>query len=291
MKVTGFSFIRNAITYDYPIVEAIRSILPLCDEVVVAVGASEDTTLDLVKSIAPDKIRILETIWDNSLREGGRVLAVETDKAFDAIGADTDWCIYIQGDEVLHEQDYPAIRAAMQQHLADDKIEGLLFKYRHFYGSYSFLGDSRNWYRKEVRIVRKNTRIRSYKDAQGFRKRGQKLQVAAVDAHVHHYGWVKHPQQQQLKQQTFNKLWHDDDWMENHIPKVSTFDYSKIDSLKRFDGTHPKVMQARIARMNWEFDFDPTQRQLSFKERFSRWLEQQTGYRLGEYQNYHLLRQ
>lgn len=290
MKVTGFSFIRNAITYDYPIVEAIRSILPLCDEVVVAVGASEDATLALVKSIAPEKIRILETVWDDSLREGGHVLAAETDKAFDAIGADADWCIYIQGDEVLHEQDYPAIRAAMQQHLAEDRVEGLLFKYRHFYGSYSFLGDSRNWYRKEVRIVRKDAQIRSYKDAQGFRKAGQKLQVAAVDAHVHHYGWVKHPQQQQLKQQTFNKLWHDDDWVENHIPNVSTFDYSNIDSLRHFDGTHPKVMQARIARMNWAFDFDPTQRQLSFKERFSRWLEQQTGYRIGEYQNYRLRR-
>lgn len=286
MKVRGFSFIRNAITYDYPIVEAIRSILPLCDEVVVAVGASEDATLALVKSIAPDKIKIIETAWDDNLREGGHVLAIETDKAFDAIASDTDWCIYIQGDEAMHEQDYPTIRAAMQQHLSDERIEGLLFKYQHFYGSYNYIGDSRNWYRKEVRIVRKDARIRSYKDAQGFRKSGQKLKVAAVDASIYHYGWVKHPQQQQLKQQSFNKLWHDDDWMDSNIPKVSTFDYSKIDSLTRFYGTHPQVMHARIARMNWDFDFDPTQRQLSLKERFSRWLEQQTAYRIGEYQNY-----
>ena len=40
MRVSGFTFIRNAIHYDYPIVEAIHSILPLCDEVVVAVGNS-----------------------------------------------------------------------------------------------------------------------------------------------------------------------------------------------------------------------------------------------------------
>ena len=40
MKVTGFTFIRNAVINDYPIAEAINSILPLCDEVVVALGNS-----------------------------------------------------------------------------------------------------------------------------------------------------------------------------------------------------------------------------------------------------------
>ena len=84
MKVSGFTFIRNAITYDYPIVEAIRSILPLCDEVVVAVGNSEDATLQLIQSIDP-KVRIIETVWDDTVREGGRTLALETDKAYAAI--------------------------------------------------------------------------------------------------------------------------------------------------------------------------------------------------------------
>ena len=101
MTVAGFTFIRNAIKYDYPIVEAISSILPLCDYVVVAVGHSEDDTLALVKSIHPTKIRIIETIWDDSLREDGQVLALETNKAFEAVDADADWCFYIQGDEVL----------------------------------------------------------------------------------------------------------------------------------------------------------------------------------------------
>ena len=90
MKVTGFSFVKNALIYDYPVVEAIKSILPICDEFVVAVGKSDDKTLELIKSIAPEKIRIVETVWDESLREGGRVLAVETDKAFKAIAKDSD---------------------------------------------------------------------------------------------------------------------------------------------------------------------------------------------------------
>src|SRR5687767_12636501 len=108
MKVTGFSFIRNAVKFQYPIAEALQSILPLCDEVVVAVGMSDDDTRDVVTSLSP-KIRVIDTVWDEQLREGGRVLAVETDKAFRAIGPDSDWCIYIQGDEVMHEDGYDEV--------------------------------------------------------------------------------------------------------------------------------------------------------------------------------------
>ena len=49
MKVSGFTFVRNAVKYDYPVVESIASILPLCDEVVVAVGQSEDGTRALIR--------------------------------------------------------------------------------------------------------------------------------------------------------------------------------------------------------------------------------------------------
>ena len=75
MKVTGFSFIKDAVICDYPIEEAIKSILPLCDEVIVAVGKSNDNTLELVRNIDPDKVKVIETVWDDNLREGGRVLA------------------------------------------------------------------------------------------------------------------------------------------------------------------------------------------------------------------------
>jgi len=102
MKVTGFTIIRNAIKYDYPVVEAITSVLPLCDEFLVSVGNSEDGTLELIKSIASPKIKIMESVWDDNLREGGKLLSIETNKAFDSIGKDTTWCFYIQSDEVIH---------------------------------------------------------------------------------------------------------------------------------------------------------------------------------------------
>ena len=179
MKVCGFSFVKNAIKYDYPIVEAIASILPICDQVVVAVGVSEDATLELIQNIKSDKIKIIETTWDESLREGGAVLAAETDKAFAAIGEEFDWCFYIQGDEVVHEKYYKEIKSQMQFYLKNENVKGLLFKYLHFYGSYDFVGDSRKWYRREVRIIRNDKNIHSWKDAQGFRKNGKMRRVFA----------------------------------------------------------------------------------------------------------------
>ncbi len=286
MKVTGFTFIRNAVTYDYPIVEAIQSILPVCTHFVVMVGKSEDETLQLIKDINSPKIKIYESVWDDSLREGGRVLAVETDKAYKMIDNDSDWCFYIQGDEVLHEKFHNPVMQAMHKHKDDKSVDGLLFDYLHFYGSYDFTGNSRRWYRKEIRIVRKDQAIHSFKDAQGFRKDNKKLHVKKIEACMYHYGWVKPPDKQQAKQKTFNKLWHSDAWVTDHVSDTDAFDYSLIDSLAHFKDSHPVVMKKRIDALNWKFDFDPTQQNFSWKNRLLYLLESKTGYRIGEYKNY-----
>lgn len=290
MKVAGFTFIRNALLYDYPVVEAITSILPVCDRFVVAVGRSDDDTLDLVRSIGDPKIHILETVWDDSLREGGQVLAAETNKAFDAIPPESDWCFYIQADECVHENDLPAIRTGMEKYLDDPQTEGLLFNYRHFYGSYDFVGASRRWYRREVRVVRNDKKIRSYRDAQGFRwEGGAKLRVRLLPACIYHYGWVKHPAAQQRKQQTFNRLWHSDEAVKAMVGEKEMYDYHGLEPLERFAGTHPAVMLPRIRAMNWQFSGDPAQAHWSWKDRFSIWLEKTAGWRPGEYRNYKLL--
>jgi glycosyltransferase involved in cell wall biosynthesis len=290
MKVVGFTFVRNAVTYDYPVLESINSLLPLCDEVVVAVGRSDDATLALIQSLNSPKLRIIETEWDDTLREGGRVLAQETDKALAAVPADADWAIYLQADEVLHEADYPAIRAGMTRWLPERQVEGLLFTYRHFYASYDYLGDARRWYRREIRIVRPGIGVYSYRDAQGFRKTGnQKLRVKLLDATVHHYGWVKAPAAMQRKQETFNKLWHDDEWVARHVAPAAEFDYSQIDSLQAFTGTHPAVMAARIRAQNWDYAHDMSRNSYRLKDRLKQLVERYTGYRLGEYRNYKLV--
>jgi hypothetical protein len=290
MKVTGFTFIRNAVNYDYPVIEAITSVLPICNDFVVAVGQSEDDTLNLIQSIDKQKIKIVETVWEDSLREGGRVLADETNKAFRAISDDTDWCFYIQGDEVVHEKYLDTIKSAMEKYLDNKSVEGLLFKYLHFYGSYDYVGESYRWYRNEIRVVRNDKNIFSYRDAQGFRKNGNiKLKVKPVDAYVYHYGWVRDPRAMQAKHKSFHKLWFDDEWVDKNIAKADEFDYSNIDALSVFKETHPKVMESRIKRKNWKFDYDISRNSLSGKDKLKRLIEKLTGKRVMEYRNYDLI--
>jgi hypothetical protein len=291
MKVAGFTFVRNALTYDYPVVQAITSILPICDYFLVAVGKSEDATLELVRSIGDPKIHIIETEWDDALREGGRVLALETDKAFQAIPPEYDWCFYIQGDECVQENALPGILTSMERWLDDPKTEGLLFNYRHFYGSYDFIGKSRRWYRREIRIIRNNKQIFSYRDAQGFRiGKGDKLHVRLIPEYIHHYGWVRHPGVQQQKQLHFKKMYLNDEDALNHVGTYETFPYDGLEPLERYEGTHPAVMLARIEAQNWHFQSDPTRGQWPLKERISNWTEKWTGWRPGEYRNYIIIK-
>lgn len=287
--VSGFTFIRNATKLDYPIKEAILSILPLIDEMVVAVGSSEDDTRERVAAMSP-KIKITDTVWDDTLREGGKVLAVETNKAFAQVSKQADWCIYIQGDECIHEKYHEEIRSKMQQYNNDQQVDGFLFKYLHFYGSYDYIGDSRTWYRNEIRIVRNDQRIKSYRDAQGFRKNNKKLNVKVLDAAVYHYGWVRHPKYQMAKLVEANKLWHSDDYIAEKFDASKDFDYSEIDSIKPFTGTHPKVMHERINAMNWTFDKDPEVKSFGIKLRVLYAIEKWTGWRVGEYKNYKIIK-
>lgn len=289
MYISGFTIARNVVKADYPIREAIYSILPLCDEVVVAVGKSEDNTLEFIRSFNEPKIRIIETVWDDTLREGGKVLAVETNKAMAAINPKADWCFYIQADECLDDANISALKAQLEKYKDDTTVEGLLFDYRHFYGSYDYVADSRTWYRHEIRVVKNLKNISSYKDAQGFRIDGRKLNVKKAHATINHYGWVKNPSLQLEKLKQARKLWHSDEFLEKEYAQVEAFDFSGIDSLKKYTGTHPQVMQARISQQNWQFEHDISRKNMGLKKRILYAIEQLTGYRVGEYKNYKLI--
>jgi hypothetical protein len=290
MKVSGFTFIKNALTYDYPVVEAIQSILPICDEVVVAVGKSDDNTLQLIDSIDKSKVRIIETEWDESQRKGGKVLALETDKAFAAIAEDSDWAFYIQGDEAVHEKYLDPIYEGMNKYKENKRVDGLLFKYLHFYGSYDYVGDSSKWYSNEIRVIRNDKSIYSFRDAQGFRKGNEELlKVKPLDACIYHYGWVKEPAAMQRKQENFNKYWHEDEWLEKNIAKAEEFDYnSNLSKLTRFGGTHPKVMEKRINTKNWKFDYDISFNRTTSKERMKTLLKNYLGIDTS-YKNYKVI--
>ncbi len=289
MKISGFTIIKNAVINDYPVVEAITSILPVVDEMIVAIGDSTDATVDLIKSIPSDKIKIVYSTWEPGINKGGAVLAVETDKAFKHISPDSDWAFYIQADEVVHEKYHAVIRATAEKHVADKRVQGLLFNYLHFYGTYDYVGDSRTWYHKEIRIIRNNPEIKAFRDAQGFRIDGKRLPVKQVDAYVYHYGWVKSPKQMQLKRKHSLEFWNDRQDLKKEVDAAEIFDYNEFDSLVKFTGTHPSVMKERVEHQNWNIELDISKKKFSFSDRLLYWIEKRTGWRLFDFKNYKII--
>jgi len=294
LKISGFSFCRNAVSLYYPIEEAIRSALPLVDEFVVAVGTSDDSTLEVIRGIGDPKIRVIETEWDSHHFVHGAINAVQTNIALDACSG--DWCLYLQADEVLHEDDYPAIRRTLAAVNERPEVEGLLFDYLHFWATYETFHTARNWYRHEVRVVRNRIGVRSWKSAQGFRVDERKLRVVRSGARVFHYGWVRPPHLMKRKTIALDSLHHEPGWVEKRHPDPEVpFDYGPLDHLGRFTGTHPAVMAERIRQKSWTLP-PPGPDGLrhehnALSTRVLSWIERNVLHaRLGEYRNYVLVK-
>ena len=267
----------------YPVLESIRSVLPLVDEMIIGVGQSDDSTKEMIVSIGDPKIKIFDSFWDTKKTKGGLILSEKTNEALDR--CTHDWCLYIQADEVIHEDDYPAIRESLAKWGDDSRVQGFLFKYLHFYGSYSTLATSRKWYRNEIRLVRKSTGIRSWNDAQGFRVNGEKPVVAPSGGRIFHYGWVKPPQLMGEKSKLLNRWWHGD----KKDRDFENFQYDRQYGLRLYSGTHPLVMAGLVASQGWAFD--PKRSWAEFKIGDTRlmlsdWLERISGWRMGEYKPY-----
>jgi hypothetical protein len=286
VKVSGFTIVRNAIKLDFPVEASIRSILPVCDEVVVNVGRSEDDTLALVRSIGDPKIRIVETEWDMTRRN--TVLGQETLRAMRECRH--PWGIYIQADEVLHERGAAELADAIQRYDGDARVEGLLVRYLHFYGGFDTIATHRRWYRREVRAVRLDPGldIRPYQGAQGFRvgPDHRKIRARLTGAEMFHYGWARPAQALREKRELGKTMypWRDAD---DRKPLLAWFP-----GIRPFTGAHPAAAQAWIEPRRLDADRVIAPRQ--FHWRFLRYyasgaIERLTGVRVFEFRNYTLV--
>jgi hypothetical protein len=250
LRISGFSFARNAVKLDYPLREALTSILPVVDELVVAVapGDPDDGTRAVVASLDDPRVRIVDAVWDDRRRQG-----VYADLTNVALAACTgDWCLYVQADEVLHEDDLPVIRARCEELLGDRRVEGLLFDYLHFFGDYAHVQDGHGWYQREIRVIRNGIGVRSVRDAQSFRYPDQRrITVAPARGRVFHYGWVRHPRLMQAKVREFWSHRLGPEEVEAEHGGREHFDYGPLGRLTRYRGTHPAVMADRIRAMDW----------------------------------------
>lgn len=312
MKISGFSFVRNGVKLYYPVAESIRSILPICEEFVVAVGKGDedDATRRIIEGIGDPKIKIIDTVWDETHFDRGIVNAIQTDIAKEACTG--DWLFYLQADEVVHEKYLPVIEARCRGLLERPEVEGLLFAYKHFWGDYRHFHGGHGWYPFEIRIIRNLPGIHSYQSAQSFRHfepyehprqphGTRKLRVAAVDAEIYHYGWVRPPHLMQVKRRALDTVhWGSKRAAEYYEKAPKVFDYGPLDRLAVFDGIHPAVMKERIAGMGWQDKLQERGSPNPYREphkhermkyRFLTFIETRLlgGRRIGTFKNYVLL--
>ena len=294
MKISGFTFIKNGITLGYPIKESIETIAPLCDEVIINVGfddphlEQDDGTYQLLTSHFTDKKFIfLKSFWNPQLKAGGLILSEQTNIALKKCRG--DFCIYIQGDEAIHEDDHKAIRQGIAEMERDESIDGLLFNYLHFYGNVNIIKETRNTYRREIRVIRNHRNIKSWLDAQGFRHQdNSKLKVIPIQSRIFHYGWARNSFIMDKKVKSFGKLYHG----EAHQEKAH-FSYKRIWGLKKFTGTHPQLLGNWINNHRNDVELLQMKRDYSIKDlnlMVSDFIEQLTGYRMFEYKNFKIKR-
>jgi len=291
VKISGFTFIRNGVDLGYPFIPSIRSLLPLCDEIIVNVPRSADNTLAMVRAMGDPKIHCIESEWDEKLRKDGLALSHHTNLALRECSG--DWCVYVQGDEVLHENTVPAMRATMERELNNPTAQGLLVDYTHFYGSFWTEVYSFGWYYQEVRVVRRDSNIRSCGDAQGFRTRdNQKLRVKNSGGRYFHYSCALKPDVARRKHSNLSLLCGDDAGVQSHLQRPARY-YDDDQKVKPFKGTHPAVMRDIVAAADWTYQSrNPLIRfrREYFWEDIALIVRRCTGITLGVHQNYRLIK-
>jgi len=303
MKISGFSIVRNGTRFDYPYIESLRSILPLVDELIINVGKSDDDTLEKIKKFAMEegqgKVQWFESRWpldDPDKKKDGLILSEQTNLALNR--CTWDWCLYLQADEVLHERDLNSIKEAVKTASKNPEVDGLLFNYVHFYGSFDVVQESRSAYQKEVRLIRKSSGARSVGDAQSFRKEdGSKLNVIQSGARIYHYGWVRSPEAMREKTFFMDQLYHGAPLARDQTSGTphtgDNYRYKRIWGLKKFKGSHPSTMKERIEQKGWHWDLTGSPLEWNWKDSKKvalDLLENWTGRRFFEYRSYRLLR-
>jgi hypothetical protein len=243
--VSGFSIVRGARELDYPVVESLRSLLPLVEEVVVVVHPGDDGTLRLLQGFADPRVRIVPVDWDAGPRGGGRTLAWLTNIAL--ARCRHRWALYLQADEVVHEADHERIRRALARYDGATAVDALSFRFLHFEGSYGYVNPLR--YRRQCRLVRNDGRLESVRDAAGFgRTDGRRLRTRSSGARIFHYGWARSPEALKVKTLALARLYHDEQLVARRWGGLPAERLGSAELAFRWTGTHPVVVQPRIAR-------------------------------------------
>lgn len=245
LPVSGFSIVRAARELDYPVVESLRSMLPLVEEIVVVVHHGDEETREMLGGLDDPRLVMVETDWDEGPRGGGRTLARQTNLAL--ARCRHPWALYLQADEVIHEEDYGLIRGALERYDGAREVDALSFRFLHFEGSYGYVNPLR--YRRQCRLVRNDGRLESVRDAAGFgRTDGRHLRTRRSGARIFHYGWARRPDALKAKTLALARFYHDESSVTRRWSALPAERLGSAELAFRWTGRHPAVMATRIVR-------------------------------------------
>ena len=274
MVVSGFTFLRDAVSNGYPFEESIRSLLPIVDEYIVAVGTSGDDTLERVRAIGDPKIRVIETSWNEKMQDRGYVYGQQ--KMIAQFNCNGDWAFYLEGDEVLHEDELQKIKDTMERYRDDPEVEALYFDFYHFYGTPNQVGIA--GYRRAPRIIR-NT-IRSIAPDGLFwiimdkNKNGRYPKARHAGGNIYHYGHCRSVSKMAEKLKQVGRYWG------NKHQEFKGYGSIDVFELRPFNGYHPAIMENWLAmEAETEFTQNPDYR-LTRRDRRNRirfWIEDALG--------------
>ncbi|MBN8837545.1 MAG: glycosyltransferase [Sphingobacteriia bacterium] len=299
MKISGFSFVRNGFDYGVPFLESLQSILPVCDEFIMVVGNSNDGTREAIEALQSNKIKIIDTVWDMNLKKGGKIFAQQTNIGIDA--ASGNWCFHIQADEVIHENDLPKIKQAIEQNDDNKNVDGFILPFLHFWGGYNYIRNTRRIHKHEVRIFRNGIGVRSYRDSQGFRKfssinnynngkePGEKLHVKKIDAPIFHYNGIRPPAAFRKKAEQMGFFYKTEEQVAQELD-AKKYDWDNVDRVEPFTGKHPALMQPKADAQDWTYIYNPAKAVWKTKDRIMQPIEDILGFKFGEYRNYKLVK-
>ncbi len=235
-SIGGTLILRDGDKWDYPWRQAVKSILPVCSEVVICDGGSTDGTLEAVREWMKQepKLRLVEwpcpppsadwlMDWWNYAREH----------------LTTPWHFFITADECLHEDSYDEVLRFVERHPGR-----------------SALCHTRNFWFNPQRLI-PHGHCCGYL---GYRLTPQHMWMPAdhphaksvateavgvtTDIEVYHYNWMRKESAYLEKEKNLQRLW--SGVSDPRLEGVELSDWKRLDffsdPLISFTKPHPRVM-------------------------------------------------
>ncbi len=222
-NISGYTIARNVVRFKYPIREALSTLRPIFDDVVLAYDPyTDDGTDEVVKSLAKDlDLNLHETCWDMSNFDRGLELGVQTDIAMGQCR--NQWRLYLQLDEAFHEDDVDLIKELPHQAELEDAF-GVDFHRIYFYRDLHTI--RKDWCAQITRLTWGNTHTYSKGDGMScLPTRFEFDKHLDPDLWMFHYSRIGDPSLISQRIRNMDTFYHED---ENLISAEDLLDYDFV---------------------------------------------------------------